>query len=77
VNDRIASNEVSIEYCPTGNMISDYFTKPLHKKLRNYIMNLPNCDLEGNSPQDHRSVFTSTELETSSTSTTWDRAVGL
>jgi Reverse transcriptase (RNA-dependent DNA polymerase) len=78
VTDRIASNEVSIEYCPTGNMISDYFTKPLQgtpfKKLRDYIMNLPDCDLEDKSPQDHRSVLkvmssNGTERETFSTST--------
>ena len=29
VTDRIKKKEVSIEYCPTGEMISDYFTKPL------------------------------------------------
>ena len=29
VTDRIRKKEVSFEYCPTGEMISDYFTKPL------------------------------------------------
>ena len=29
VADRVAANEVSIEYCPTGDMVADFFTKPL------------------------------------------------
>jgi hypothetical protein len=29
VADRIASKEVCVEYCPTGEMIADFFTKPL------------------------------------------------
>jgi hypothetical protein len=29
VTDRVASKEVSIEYCPTGDMTADFFTKPL------------------------------------------------
>jgi hypothetical protein len=29
VADRIASKEVRVEYCPTGEMIADFFTKPL------------------------------------------------
>jgi hypothetical protein len=45
VADRVASNEVSIEYCccPTGEMIADFFTKPLQgslfQKFRDFIMN--------------------------------------
>ena len=43
VADRIASKEVKVEYCPTGEMIADYFTKPLQgslfKKFRDFIMN--------------------------------------
>jgi hypothetical protein len=29
VADRVKSNEVSIEYCPTETMMADYLTKPL------------------------------------------------
>jgi hypothetical protein len=29
VVDRVQSGEVSIEYCPTREMIGDFFTKPL------------------------------------------------
>jgi hypothetical protein len=43
VADRIASKEVQVEYCPTGEMIADFFTKPLQgtlfRKFRDFIMN--------------------------------------
>ena len=29
VTDRIGAKELSVEYCPTDEMIADYFTKPL------------------------------------------------
>jgi hypothetical protein len=42
IADRVKSKEIRIEYCPTGMMIADYFTKPLQgvlfKKLRDMIM---------------------------------------
>jgi hypothetical protein len=45
VADRVQSGEVSIEYCPTGEMLGDFFTKPLQgsqfRKFRNAILN---CD---------------------------------
>ena len=44
VADRIAANEVRVEYCPTGDMIADFFTKPLQgtpfRKFRDAIMNV-------------------------------------
>ena len=44
VADRVASNEVTIEYCPTDEMRGDYFTKPLQgakfTRFRQQIMNL-------------------------------------
>jgi hypothetical protein len=44
VTDRIKSNEVSIEYCPTKEMTSDFMTKPLQgspfRDFRAEIMNL-------------------------------------
>jgi hypothetical protein len=33
VTDRIAGKEVSVKYCPTGEMVSDFFTKPLQGAL--------------------------------------------
>jgi hypothetical protein len=42
IADRVKSKEIRIEYCPTGIMIADYFTKPLQgvifRKLREMIM---------------------------------------
>ena len=48
VQDRIASGEMKIEYCPTKEMVADFFTKPLQGsqfiKLRDEIMNSnPHC----------------------------------
>jgi hypothetical protein len=44
VTDRVKSNEVSIEYCPTGEMNADVYTKPLQgspfRKFCNRIMNM-------------------------------------
>ena len=44
IMDRVASGEVSLEHCPTLEMIADFFTKPLQGaqfiKLRNIIMNI-------------------------------------
>ena len=49
VADRIDSNELTIEYCPTGDMIGDFFTKPLQGaqfiKFRKEILNLEYDDL--------------------------------
>ena len=45
ITDLIKRGEVSIEYCPTDAMLSDYMTKPLlgekFKFFRNALMNLP------------------------------------
>jgi hypothetical protein len=44
VTDRIKANEVSVEYCPTGEMNGDFFTKPLqgspYRKFRDRVMNI-------------------------------------
>ena len=45
VTDRISAGELNVRYCPTLNMISDYFTKPLKGslfcKFRNTILGIP------------------------------------
>ena len=42
VTDQIEKGLLTVEYCPTGEMVADYFTKPLQgaqfKKFRNLIM---------------------------------------
>jgi len=58
VRDQIHNKELSVEYCPTLQMLADYFTKPLQGSqfqiLRNRIMNY-NPDQQ--SAQDYRSVL--------------------
>ena len=44
ITDRIKKGDLNIEYCPTNNMVADFFTKPLQGKkflqFRKLIMNL-------------------------------------
>jgi hypothetical protein len=45
VTDRISGKELRLEYCPTKQMVADFFTKPLQGQLfynlRAEVMNLP------------------------------------
>ena len=42
MKDRVDKGELTIEYCPTSEMLADYFTKPLQgslfRKMRSVIM---------------------------------------
>ena len=42
IKDRLKSEGIKVEYCPTGKMIADFFTKPLQgrlfKHLRDVVM---------------------------------------
>ena len=44
ITDRIKKGELKIEYCPTDDIVTDFFTKPLQGKkfiqFRKTIMNL-------------------------------------
>ena len=79
MTDRIDSKEVKVEYCPTSEMIADFFTKPLpgplFRKFRDWIMNIA-PDPTANSSRDHRSVLgnheNSSPVVTNDTSTTED-----
>ena len=46
--DRVNSNEISIEYMPTGEMLADILTKPLQgelfRKLRDRLLNWYDTD---------------------------------
>ena len=46
ITDRIDKKEIKVEYCPTGDILGDFFTKPLQgslfRKLRAKVMNLKN-----------------------------------
>jgi len=48
ITDPIKSGEVHIEYCPTSDMLADFFTKPLQgaqfRKLCAIIMNSSDSD---------------------------------
>ena len=41
---RVKNGELKVEYCPTGEMLADFFTKPLQGKLfiklQSQILNL-------------------------------------
>jgi len=57
VTDKIKKGEVKIAYCPTQDMLGDFFTKPLQgtqfARMRSKIHNLPS----GPSTAVHRSVL--------------------
>jgi hypothetical protein len=61
VTDRVKAGELSIEYCPTGEMLADPGTKPLQGKtffdFRKQILNLSDDAPEASPPQVHRSVL--------------------
>jgi Reverse transcriptase (RNA-dependent DNA polymerase)/Zinc knuckle len=58
ITDRVANKELTIEYCPTEEMIADFFTKPLQgslfRRLRDVIMNV---DSEQSTAPNQRSVL--------------------
>ena len=62
ITDRIKAGDLSIAYCPIGDMFADYFTKPLQgalfQKMRNFIMNV---DPATDRSWDHRSVLDLTD----------------
>ena len=60
--DRIKKGELTVEYCPTGDMTSDFFTKPLQgtpfRRHRDDILNRkPEVGPASLQVQDHRSVL--------------------
>ena len=56
ITDRVKAGELDIEYCPTGDMVADYFTKPLQGK-KFYQFRKENYELRGLNWLDHRSVL--------------------
>jgi len=57
-NRQNKKGEVKVAFCPTTNMLGDFFTKPLQgstfKRMRSIILNMPDADK--NSIK-HRSVL--------------------
>jgi hypothetical protein len=62
VTDRVKMGDLCIEYCPTGEMVADFFTKPLQgsifRKLRKVIMNLPDDTMLSNAMASQECVGT-------------------
>jgi len=50
--------EVKVAFCPTTNMLADFFTKPLQgstfQRMQSIILNMPDTD---NTSIEHRSVL--------------------
>jgi hypothetical protein len=66
ITDRIRNNELSVVWCPTGNMIADFATKPLQgalfKRFRDMIMGVVPAEDPGKeklkpNPMDGKSVL--------------------
>jgi len=59
VTDCIKRGEVKVAYCPTENMLADFFTKPLQgaafRRMRSQILNMPFTD--SGVSEAHRSVL--------------------
>ena len=49
VSDKVSSKEISVAYCPTTEMVADYFTKPLQGslfiKFRDLIQGIDHIDI--------------------------------
>jgi len=58
VTDQVKKGYVKIAYCPTENMLGDFFTKPLQgsvfRNMRKIILNMPN---DANDNTVHRSML--------------------
>jgi len=48
IADKIKKGEVKVAFCPTTNMLGDFFTKPLQgstfKRILSIILNMPNTE---------------------------------
>jgi len=66
VTDRIANGDVHVFYCPTKQMIADFFTKPLQgsafTEFRDFIMNAYDSDAT-TVGQNHRSVLKEQDIQ--------------
>ena len=61
IADRVQKGDVRIAYCPTEEMVADFFTKPLQgstfRKFRDYIMNIEPDAYNSHNNMHHRSVL--------------------
>ena len=73
VTDRVAKQELNVEWCPTGDMIADFMTKPLQgalfKKFRDLIMGVRSlASVDTPTPQECIGGRTPKDMVTSGTS---------
>ena len=66
ITDKVKKGDLRIDYCPTSDMVADFFTKPLQgslfKRLRALIMNLhQEVALEVTTDRPQECVRTSTQ----------------
>jgi hypothetical protein len=65
ITDHIAKQELTVEYCPTKEMLADFFTKPLQgslfRALRDQVMNFDSSVAASNASS-RRSVLERDEL---------------
>ena len=62
IKDKIDTGEVNVQYCPTGDMIADFFTKPLQgsqfTRFRDMILGITPIDYQPvDNPTQNRSVL--------------------
>ena len=61
IADRVANKELRVEYCPTGDMVADFFTKllqgSLFRRLRDIILNIDSGPSTSTKSRYHRSVL--------------------
>ena len=74
MKDRVASGEVKIEYCPTEDMMADFFTKPLQIMNANPLIDYGSEDcrsvlnlVSGNTVETYGTVGTDKRTEKHST----------
>jgi hypothetical protein len=70
VADRIKKKQLRVEYCPTEEMIADFFTKPLQgslfRKFRTFLLNLSSSggnDIQGMNTKAQECVGTSSQRD--------------
>ena len=67
VTDKIKKGEVKVAFCPTTNMLGDFFTKPLQGstfiRMRSIILNMPDTD---KTKIEHRSVLENEKIVSTS-----------
>jgi len=72
IKDRVANQELRIEYCPTEDMLSDLLTKPLQgsqfRKLRDRVLNINNDETTFAPPAPQECVGTSSPQDDSTKS---------